>query len=168
MSERFELKRLHPEAISTALAKALRYRMLGEPAQAESICHDVLLIDPENQQALVTLVLALSDRFGRGYAVGVTKAQEVLPRLQSAYERAYYAGIISERRGKAQLRDDNPGSSHDAYEYLREAMDFYEQAEAIRPRDNDDTLLRWNACARVIMGNRLTARGDETVGLQSE
>ncbi|MGH8047620.1 MAG: hypothetical protein ACREKL_10260 [Chthoniobacterales bacterium] len=168
MNPTFELKRLHPEAIPSALARALRYRMLGEPAQAESICHDVLLIDPENQQALVTLLLALTDRFGRGYAVGATQAQEVLPLLHGEYERAYYAGIISERRGKAQLRDDNPGSHHDAYEYFHEAMEWYQKAEALSPADNDDAILRWNTCARIIMGNRLAPRPEPEVHLESE
>jgi tetratricopeptide (TPR) repeat protein len=168
MSAEFEFKRLHQEAIPAALEKAYRYRLLHEPAQAESICHDVLLIDPDNQQALVTLVLALTDRFDRSYAVGVTQAREVLPRLHSEYDRAYYSGIISERRAKAQLRDDNPGSSHDAYEYLREAMDWYEKAEAMRPQDNDDAILRWNTCARIIMGNKLTPRLEPVIDLQSE
>jgi tetratricopeptide (TPR) repeat protein len=168
MTPAFELKRLHEEAIPAALAKALRYRMLGEPAQAESICHDVLLIDEDNQQALVILVLALTDRFGKGYSVGVTQAQDVLSRLHSEYERAYYAGIISERRAKAQLQHANPGSSHDAYEYLREAMAWYEKAEALRPPGTDDALLRWNTCARIIMGNRLEPRAEEPVQLQSE
>ena len=54
----FELKRLSEEAIPAALEKATRYRLLNEPAEAESICHDVLQIDPENQQALVVLLLA--------------------------------------------------------------------------------------------------------------
>jgi len=62
----FELKHLSPEAIPAALEKALRYRLLNEPAEAESICHDVLTIDPENQEALVMLLLAITDRFGKG------------------------------------------------------------------------------------------------------
>src|SRR6201982_1115186 len=104
----FELKQLSPDAIPAALEKALRYRLLNEPADAESICHDVLRIDPEKQQALINLVLAITDRFGKGYAVGVTQAQEVLSRIHDEYERAYYAGIICERRAKAQLRQGNP------------------------------------------------------------
>src|SRR3982074_2065634 len=100
----FELKRLSKEAIPAALEKALRYRLLNEPAEAESICHDVLRVNPENQQALVILLLALTDRFGKGYTVGVMQAQEVLPRLRDPYEQAYYAGIIFERRAKAQLQ----------------------------------------------------------------
>jgi hypothetical protein len=164
----FELKQLSADAVPAALEKALRYRLLNEPGTAESICHDVLSIEPENQQALVTLLLALTDRFGKGYAVGITQAQEVLSHLHDPYERAYYAGIICERRAKAQLKQGHPGSGHDAYELLREAMTWYEKAEALRPAKNDDPLLRWNTCARLIMGNQLTPRPEEKVELSLE
>jgi len=164
----FELKRLSEDAIPAALEKALRYRLLNEPAEAESICHDVLEIDPENQEALILLLLALTDRFGKGYAVGVIQAQEVLSRLRSDYERAYYAGIICERRAKAQLRQGNPGSGHNAYEFLRDAMRWFEKAEELRPPRNDDALLHWNTCARIIMGNQLTPRLEERVELPLE
>jgi hypothetical protein len=164
----FELKRLSQDAIPAALEKALRYRLLNEPAEAESICHDVLHIDPENQEALVLLLLALTDRFGKGYAVGVTQAQQILPRLRSEYERAYYAGIICERRAKAQLRQGHPGSRANAYEFLCEAMNRFEQAEAIRPPKNDDSLLHWNTCARIIMGNQLSPREEERIELPLE
>src|SRR5437773_10350218 len=151
----FELKPLSKGAVPAALEKAMRYRLLNEAGAAESICHDVLRIEPENQQALVLLLLALTDRFGKGYAVGVTQAQEVLPRLRDPYERAYYAGIISERRAKAQLHQGSHGSGHAAYDCLREAMSWYEKGETVRPAGNDDALLRWNACARIIMHNKL-------------
>src|SRR5215470_9285322 len=134
----FELKRLSAEAIPAALEKAMRYRLLNEPGEAESISHDVLRTDPENQQALVILLLALTDRFSKGYAVGVTQAQEILPRLRDPYERSYYAGIICERRAKAQLHRGGPGCGFEAYEFLREAMAWYEKAEALRPSGNDD------------------------------
>jgi hypothetical protein len=164
----FELKRLSEEAIPAALEKALRYRLLNEPAEAESICHDVLEIDPQNQEALVMLLLALTDRFGKGYSVGVTQTQEVLSRLRDPYERAYYAGIICERRAKAQLRQGHPGSRHNACEFLSEAMSWFEKAETLRPPKNDDALLHWNTCARIIMGNQLTAREEERVELPLE
>ena len=164
----FELKPLSKEAIPAALDKAMRYRLLDEPGEAESICHDVLRIGPENQHALVILLLALTDRFGKGYAVGITQAQEVLPRLRDPYERAYYAGLVSERRAKAQLRQSGPGSGFAAYQLLREAMARYEKAEAIRPAGNDDALLRWNACARMIMGNKLTPQQEEKLDLPLE
>jgi hypothetical protein len=154
----YNLKPLSKDGISQALEKATRYRLLNEPGEAESICLDVLAVDPNNQQALVILLLALTDRFGRGYSVGATQVEEVLSQLEDAYEQKYYHGLICERRAKAQLRQAAPGGTFGAYEWLREAMRWYEEAEALRPAGNDDALLRWNACARMIMGNHLTPR----------
>jgi len=164
----FQLKPLSHEGIPAALDKAMRYRLLNESGESESICHDVLHIDPDNQEALVLLLLALTDRFSKSYAVGVTRAQEVLPRLRDPYERAYYAGIISERRGKAMLHQGGIGASGAAYGFLREAMEHYENAEKIRPPGNDDVLLRWNACARIIMQNKLTAPAEDRTELPLE
>jgi len=159
-----EFKPLTPEAIPAALKKAMRYRLLNEPGDAESICHDILRIDPDNKQALVTLLLAITDHFGKGYAVGTSKAHEVLARLRDDYDRAYYAGIIGERQAKALLAQNTPGAGFDAYELLSESMSWYEKAEAIRPPHNDDALLRWNTCARIIISNRLRVRPNEPVG----
>jgi hypothetical protein len=164
----FKLKRLSEEAIPAALDKALRYRLLNEPTEAESICHDVLSIDPNNQQALVMLLLALTDRFSEGYAVGVTQAQEVLSRLSDPYEQAYYAGIICERQAKARLHQGHPGAGYDAYEFLTDAMSWFEKAETLRPPKNDDALLHWNTCARIIMGNGLTPRTEEKLDFAFE
>src|SRR2546422_6629790 len=97
LTSMFSLKPLSKDAISAALEKAMRYRLLNEPAEAESICLDVLGADPDNQQALVVLVLALTDRFSTRYAVGDSQAQEMMARLRNEYERAYYSGIICER-----------------------------------------------------------------------
>ena len=157
----FDLKPLSTEAIPTALEKAVRYRLLNEPAEAESICLDVLRADPDNQQALVVLLLALTDRFSKGYGVGDTQAQEILARLQNEYDRFYYAGIICERKAKAQLSNGGPGSGFSAYEFFRQAMNWFEKAETIRPAGNDDALLRWNTCARIIMRNKLVPRPEE-------
>ena len=151
----FDLKPLSKDAVESALSKAERYRLLNEPAEAESICLDVLGVDPDNQQALVGLILSLTDQFEGGGPGCVNRAREVLPRLRDEYERAYYAGIICERRAKAQLRQNRPASAGMAYESLREARDWYARAEAIRPPGNDDVLLRWNACARLMMQHTL-------------
>ncbi|MSU69334.1 MAG: hypothetical protein EXS39_00855 [Opitutaceae bacterium] len=93
----FEFKPLTREAIPAALEKAMRYRFLNESGDAESISHDVLRIEPDNEQALVTLLLAITDRFSKGYMVGRSKAQEILARLRDNYDRTYYADIIGER-----------------------------------------------------------------------
>ena len=157
----FDLKPLSLEAIPAALEKAMRYRLLNEPGEAESICLDVLAIEPENQKALVTLLLAMSDRFGHGYPVSNTRVREILGRLREEYDRYYYTGILAERNGKCHLQQGSPGCGFAAYELLREAMEAYEHAEKVRPPGNDDALLRWNACARLIMGNHLEPRAIE-------
>jgi hypothetical protein len=163
----YELKRLSKEAVPRALEKAERYRLLNEPTEAESICQDILGVDPENQQALVMLLLALTDQFERGLAV--KEAREILPRLGDPYERAYYAGIICERQAKARLEHGGPGSGFAVYEWLREAMDWYHKAEGIRPAGNDDAMLRWNTCARTLTRNpRLAAPPRETIEPQLE
>jgi hypothetical protein len=154
----FELKPIHREAIPQAIEKAHHYRLLNEPSAAESICLDILEIDPENQQAIVTLLLALTDRHAKGYALGATRAREVLPRITDEYQRNYYAGLICERQAKSLLNQGGPAASFNAYEWLRDAMESYEKAEAIRPAGNDDAILRWNACARIIMRNNLAPR----------
>ena len=147
----FELKTLSPEAVSRALAKAERYRLLQEPVEAESICLDALQLDPENHEALVTLLLALTDQFAEDRPSAVMEAFEVAERLGDPYEHAYYSGIVWERRAKAQLHRGGMGMGSRVFACLREAMTWYERAEASRPAGNDDALLRWNTCARLIM-----------------
>jgi hypothetical protein len=148
-----ELKPLSRDAIPAALAKAERYRLLNEPGEAESICLDVLRMDPGNQQALVTLLLALTDQFGEGRRALMGRARDVLPLLRNEYDRVYYAGIIAERRAKVLLASGGVRIGSAIYEWLSEAMSCYEQAEAIRSSGNDDAILRWNACARIIQQN---------------
>lgn len=144
-----ELKTISREGIGLALEKAERYRLLDEPAEAESICLDVLAIDPENQKALVTLLLALTDQFPSGSADCFPAAKDLLPRLTGEYERHYYAGIIWERRGHARARQGEPMSGPTAFEWIRRAMECFEQAERLRPPGNDDAILRWNTCVRL-------------------
>ena len=162
----FELKPMRREAIPKALEKAERYRLLNEPAQAESICHDILRVDPTNQPAMIALLLAQTDQFDRG--LPINHPRELLPRLRDEYERAYYAGIICERKARAQLHQALPGARFMAYDLLCEAMAWYEKAEALRPPDNDDTTLRWNACVRTIRDRRLEPRTEEPPILTSE
>lgn len=157
----FQLKSLSKEGLEAAFEKAERYRLLNEPWEAESICRDVLEADPENQRALITLLLALTDQFGQELGAGVNEARALLPRLQGEYERAYYAGIICERRAKAQLTQATPGSGSIAYDWFRQAMSWYEKAEAIRPPGNDAAVLRWNTCARIIMRHDQLRPGPE-------
>jgi hypothetical protein len=150
----FELKPLSPQAVPAALERARHYRLLNEPGAAESILLDVLSVEPDNQEALVNIVLAMADRLGKDYAVGDSRIQDYLARIESEYERTYYTGITYERRAKATL--DKNGVS--AYELFKNAMNCFEKAEALRPAGNDDAILRWNGCARIIDRNNLGPR----------
>lgn len=158
----FELKRLSTSAIPAALAKAERYRLLNEPEEAQSICEDVLRVDPDNFEALRTLILALTDTFPNRDGVKVNRAQELVARLPSEYERAYFAGLVAERRARAILGRTGHVNVIPAGELLREAMLAFERAEAVKPADNDDALLRWNACVRMFDRHpELALRDDE-------
>jgi hypothetical protein len=147
----FELKSISVQSIPEALEKVERYRLLNEPTLAESICLDVLAIVPDHQQALISLLLARTDQFQM--QVPAKAAQEVLAQIKGDYEQAYYAGIIWERVGHARIRQGGSGGGASAYHALSEAMAYYERAINFASPGNDDAILRWNTCARVIMEN---------------
>ena len=147
----FELKSISVQSIPEALAKVERYRLLNEPTLAESICLDILAVVPDHQQALISLLLAKTDQFqSNAQAKG---AEEVLAQIKGDFEQPYYAGIIWERMGNAYIRQGGAGSGSSAYYALREAMTRYEAAMNFAPAGNDDAILRWNTCARLIMRN---------------
>ncbi len=146
----FELKRLSPEGVDLALKKVERYRLLNEPWQAESICLDILDIDPEHQGALISLVLAITDQFKAEGGGRLKEAQALIPRLEAEYHKAYYSGIIWERRATTVLERHTTGSGPVAYEHLRKAMDFYEKAQELRPERDESSVIRWNSCVRMI------------------
>jgi hypothetical protein len=156
-----ELKMLSADAVPAAVEKALRYRLLNEPEQATSICEDVLRVDPENQEAIRMLILSLTDQFGGGRPVAPKAAHDLLPRLTEAYDREYYDGIIWEREAIARLRSNAPRSGLAAFDCFRHAMLCFERAEALSPPANNDAVLRWNFCARMIMNEADIAPAEE-------
>lgn len=149
-----ELKRLSKEAIPDALNRADRYRLLNEPFQAESICLDILEVEPNHQMALVTLLLTLTEQFDQQLTKAFTAAQGVLPRLDNEYKRVYYQGLVFERRANSHLRCGGPGIGTVAYDWLHRAMECYERAMELRPEGNEESILRWNSCSRIIERNR--------------
>jgi hypothetical protein len=144
----FDLKPLSKDAVEAALAKAERYRFLSEPGQAESICLDVLQVDPANQRAQIMLVLALSDQVAELPGAG-SRAEEAASTLEDEYDRLYYSGLVAERRARAHLHRGGV-ELQGAYEWLMDALEFFERAGAQRPHGNDDAILRWNACVRLL------------------
>lgn len=143
-----ELKPISPASIPRALELAQRYRLLNEPEQAASICADVLAADPANHDALLTLFLATTDQFGHAHGTRLEDADQLVARMATEYERAYYGGMARERWARTRLQ---AGVHHSiAGDWLRRAMEHYAQAEQVRPEGNDDALLRWNACVRLL------------------
>ncbi len=145
-----ELKPITKEGVPAALQKAERYRLLNDSTAAESICLDILGVEPENQQALVVLLLSITDQLVDDVGDSVDRARAVLARLKDDYKRHYYSGIICERKAKAILHRGGLGTPDVAHDWFHEAMKHYEKAEAIRPKGNDEAILRWNTCARML------------------
>ena len=146
----FELKPISKDAAPAALDRVERYRLLNEPLEAESICLDVLQVDPQNQRALTLLLLSLTDQFPTRMGSALPQALAVIPKLQEEYSRSYYSGVISERKAKAHLHRGGPDDRTAAYEAFRDAMKHYEKSEGLRPVRNDEAILRWNTCARIL------------------
>src|SRR3981081_1665803 len=144
----FKLKTISKAGIPEAISKAELYRSLNEPEEAESICRDILAIDPEHQLAIRLLGLAITDEFCGDARDRHREAEKIFQKLIAPYERLYYTGLLHERRAKAQMRVGR--SPHTLTPLFEEAMRCFEQAEAIRPPGNDDSILRWNRCARLL------------------
>ena len=158
----FALKPISHDCVANALAKAERYRLLNEPNEAESICHDILQIEPDNQTALINLILALTDQVPRDTRA-FSDAIATVSQLDSPYDRAYYAGIAWERRAKARYEAGGPGADRYVYEWIVTALQLFESAEPLRAPGNDDALLRWNACIRFLNHHRELAPTAEDI-----
>jgi tetratricopeptide (TPR) repeat protein len=144
----FTLKTISKAAIPEAISKVELYRSLNEPEEAESICRDVLAVDPEHQIALRLLGLAITDQFSGESSDRHGEAAELFQKLASPYEQLYYTGLLHERRAKAQMCQHR--SLHTLLPLFVEAMRCFTEAEKIHPPDNDDAILRWNRCARLL------------------
>lgn len=144
------LKPISREGIPAALQKAHRYRVLNDSIAAESICLDVLAVDPANADAIVMHVLSITDQFTSGRIEDLRRAIAAVARLEDPYKSAYYQGIIAERWAKSILARDVPRAAEMAYEWIDKALTAYGKAEALRSPGNDEAILRWNTCVRML------------------
>src|SRR5437667_593265 len=104
----YNLKRISTAGIPEAIAKAGLYRSLNEPEEAESICRDILAVEPDHQLACRMLGLAITDQFTGDATDRYAEAESIFTALRDAYERLYYTGLLHARRIKAQLRAGRP------------------------------------------------------------
>ena len=85
-------------------------------------------------------VALIADEASRSVAASIAAAIE---------ERgAQYTGLLLERRAKAQLRAGS--AAHILLPLVEEALNCFADAEKIRPVGNDDSILRWNRCVRLL------------------
>jgi hypothetical protein len=143
-----KLKSISRAGIPEAISKAELYRLLNEPGEAESICRDILAVEADHQVAMRLLALAVTDQFTGGAGDRYAEAESVFQSLRDPYERLYYTGIAHERRAKALLRSG--ASPHTVIVLFEQAMNCFEHAEKARPAGNDDAILRWNRCVRLL------------------
>jgi tetratricopeptide (TPR) repeat protein len=144
----YKLKSISKAGIAEATAKVELYRYLNEPEEAESICRDILAIDPQHQLALRLLGLTMTDQFAGRSSDRHLEVEETFKKLSDRYEQLYYTGILYERRAKAQLSTGQP--PHTVLPLFERALKCFGEAENIRPTGNDDTILRWNRCVRLL------------------
>jgi hypothetical protein len=150
MAAMMQYRRIRPESIPRALERVERYRLLNQPRVAESICRDILEVDPANQRALTGLVLALTDQFELIANAPVNDILVLVARLDSEYAQTYHAGIVWERHAKARIHRGYPGAEADAWNELQRAMMLFDRAQELSPPDDDDAVLHWNGCQRFI------------------
>ena len=78
------------------------------------------------------------------------RARETLARLTDDYERAYYAGLICERLAKAALDHRAPGSRFIGLRRAARGDGVVREGGGDPPGGDDDAILRWNTCARLL------------------
>lgn len=144
----YQLKSISKAGIGEALAKAELYRYLNEPEESESICRDILAVDSHQQMALRLLGLSMTDQFCGADTDRYHEVEEIFRKLTDRYEQLYYTGLLNERRAKIQLRCGQP--PHALLPLFERALHCFGEAEKIRPAGNDDSILRWNRCVRLL------------------
>ena len=159
------LKTISKSGIPEAIAKAELYRYLNEPEEAESICRDVLAAEPKHMLGLRTLGLAITDQFTGETSDRYSEVEAIFQRLAEPYERVYYLGLLCERRVKAQLRAGR--APHTLLPLLEKALQYFGEAEKVHPPGNDDAILRWNRCVRLLQ-SQPDFEAEEIVSLEAQ
>ncbi len=160
-----KLKTISKSGIAEAIAKAELYRYLNEPEEAESICRDILAADPNHALGLRTLGLTITDQFTGEATDRYSEVEKIFQSLKDPYERHYYIGLLCERRVKAQLRAGR--APHTLLPLLERALECFGEAERVHPPGNDDAILRWNRCVRLLQ-SQPDFESEEIVSLDAE
>ena len=141
----YRVKRISTAGIAEAIAKAELYRSLSEPEEAESICRDILTIEPQHQLAL--RLLGLPDRsVHRSWVRSYREAEEIFQQLN---DRMNGTTTLGSRTSDARKRSSKPGNCLLTVQALRTGS-YLSQRLRNSPAENDDAILRWNRCVRLL------------------
>ena len=142
----WQLKALGTRNLTAAVTLAKHYRDLNQPEEAESICRDILDVDPRHAVAWRLLGLALTDQMHSGSAGLLEDAIAAFDHLADDYDRTYHHGVAWERAAKAHLERNEAHSAVTSFEH---ALGLYARAEELHP-DSPDPVLRWNRGVRLL------------------
>ena len=147
-----ELKTLEKADLDAALATAQASWSEMRADDVESICLDILEADPENQNALELLLRSRIELLKKGLPQGVAHAEELIPRLESDFDKAFFSGMLREGQARYLIEKRGKQSSNVAYSWFRHAMDNFEEAHSKDP-GRIEAQLHWNACLRTLKNN---------------
>lgn len=147
-----DLKILETGEIDAALAAAEACWSRSEVEVAQSICQDILEADPDHPTALELLFLSRVALLSKGLPKGVERAQELIPRFGSEFDRAFFSGVLRETQARYLLERRGRHSSFVAYSWFRHAMDDFDEASTKDP-NRPEPRLHWNACLRTLQAN---------------
>lgn len=116
------------------------------------------------------MILALTDQFPDGaHPQAAVEAEKAAARIQDEYKRLYLSDIIRERRGKAMLAAAVPARHGRRRNGCVKRCRATSVRKPLRPAGNDEAVLRWNTCARLLMTIPSTAPDvREVIAIQSE
>jgi len=157
-----DFKILQAQEINAALAEAEDCWSGSQPEVAESICQDILEADPNHERALTLLFSSRVALLAKGLPKGVERAQELIPRFGSEFERAFFSGVLRESQARYLLQQRGRHSSFVAYSWFRHAMDDFEEAGRQDP-SRPESKLHWNACLRTLQANPQCAPAPEDI-----
>ena len=89
-----KLKPISKDGITQAISRIQLYRYLNEPEEAESICRDILAVEPDHQMAVRLLAMTISDQFSGDPSDRFSEAEGLLNALTDPYERLYFTGLL--------------------------------------------------------------------------
>lgn len=147
-----DIKILEPREIDAALTEAEDCLSKSQNEVAASICEDILEADPSHGPALKLLFSSRVALLAKGLPKGVERAQELIPRFDSEFDRAFHSGVLRESQARYLLSQRGRHSSFVAYSWFRHAMDDFEEASQ-KDANRPEPKLHWNACLRTLEAN---------------